>query len=477
MVDEDAAPAAVAGRRATLVVLVVSLLVLAVVVTLAAVFTYDTLVQLWLGLAAFVGFVPAVLALRRLESRGGVRRMTALLFGAGFVLNVLAVTGPPATSDDDWRYLWDGRVQVHGIDPYRYSARAHELRDVRTDTIFPPERPCDYHLFAEDGLPEQQQNGCTRMNRPRANTIYPPVAEAWFAVLNVVTFGGSGNEFSMQVAGGLGVLLIGWLLYRRVRSRGDPSWWVALWLWCPTVVLEATQNAHVDWLGVLLVVVAITVVPARRAVLRGLLIGAAVGVKLYPGVVGAAMLKRRPVALVASAVGLFALSYVPHVLAVGPGVVGFLPQYLQQEDYTSGTRFLLVSLVAQGEPATVVAVCIVLAALIWGIVRGDPEHPERTAVVTFGVALFVATPNQPWYALLLVALAVLAKRPEWLVLGPVMGLYYLSLGNVPDNQLVGRWGFIVALLVVVGASVWRHAFGPLRDRSPAEGRPSLSEAG
>ena len=200
------------------------------------------------------------------------------------------------------------------------------------------------------------------------------------------------------------------------------------------------------------------------------LIGGAVGVKLYPGVVGAPMLKRRPVALVASAVGLFALSYVPHVLAVGPGVVGFLPEYLQQEDYASGSRFLLVSLVADGKAATVVALCIVALAVAWAVWRGDPEHPERTAVVTFGVAMFVATPNQPWYALLLVALAVLARRPEWLVLGPVMAVYYLALGNVPDAQLVGRWGFIGALLIVVGTGVWRHAFGELSDR-PRATRP------
>ena len=454
------------------VVLTLAVVALVVVVGLSAHYTYATLTQLWLGVAAFVAFVPAVFALRRLEHRNAVRRMTRLLFGVAFLLNLVAVTGPPATSDDDWRYLWDGRVQLHGVDPYRYSARAHELQDLRTDAIFPPLRPpprslCQYHRFAEDGFAESDLNGCTRINRPSANTIYPPVTEAFFAVMSVVTFGGHGNEFSMQVAAGLGVLLIGWLLYRRIRARGDPSWWVALWLWCPTVVLEATQNAHIDWLGVLLVVAAITAVPTRRVILRGILIGAAVGVKLYPGVVGASMLKRRPVALVASAVGLFALSYVPHVLAVGPGVVGFLPEYLQQEDYASGTRFLLVSLVADGKPATVVALCIVALAVAWAVWRADPEHPERTAVVTFGVAMFVATPNQPWYALLLVALAVLARRPEWLVLGPVMAVYYLALGNVTDAQAVGRWGFIVALLVVVGTTVWRQA---VSDR-PRASRP------
>ncbi len=450
----------------TEIVLVVSLLALAVVVALCAAFTYRSGIQLWLGVAAVVAFVPAVLALRRLEARGAVRRMTRLLFGTAFLLNLLAVTGSPATSDDDWRYLWDGIVQLHGIDPYRYAPSAPELTDVRNPTIYPPSHHCPNHSFTEAGSPPDTFDGCTRMNRPDSNTIYPPVAEGFFTLLDLVTFGGHGNEFSMQVAAGIGVMLIGWLLYRRVRARGDPSWWVALWLWFPTVILEATQNAHIDWLGVLLVVTAITAVPARRAVLRGVLIGAAVGVKLYPGLVGASMVKRRPVALIGSAVALFALTYVPHVLAVGPGVVGFLPGYLQQEDYANGDRFLLISLVFHGTAATVVALCIAAVAVAWAVWRGDPDHPERTAVVTFGVAMLVTTPNQPWYGLLLVALAVLAHRPEWLVFGPVMGFFYLVNDHVPDTQLVGRWLWIVALLVVVGTTVGRELSGRPRASRP-----------
>ena len=37
-------------------------------------------------------------------------------------------------------------------------------------------------------------------------------------------------------------------------------------------------------------------------------------------------------------------SYVPHVAAVGSDVVGFLPDYVKQENYLSGGRFLVLSL-------------------------------------------------------------------------------------------------------------------------------------
>ena len=44
-----------------------------------------------------------------------------------------------------------------------------------------------------------------------------------------------------------------------------------------------------------------------------------------------------------AAAGLVALSYLPHVLAVGSAVIGYLPGYLKEEDYTNGGRFLLLA--------------------------------------------------------------------------------------------------------------------------------------
>lgn len=459
-------------RRRPLIVLVSLLAAQLVVVLVIARLTYRTIPQLWLMIGAFLLFVPAVLLARRVEREFDRRRLAQLVLGFSLLLQIAAVTGPPATSDDDWRYLWDGRVQVHGIDPYRYPVLAPALIPLRTDTFFPPQRPCQYHRFVEAGAPAGGNDGCTRINRPGAPTVYPPVAELYFTAMYLITFGGHGNEFSMQVAGGLGVMIIGWLLYRRIRARGDPIWPLTLWAWCPTVVLEATQNAHVDWLGVLLVAAAITAVPASRPVLRGLLMGAATGVKLYPGVVGAAMVKRRPMLLIGAAAAVFVASYVPHVLAVGARVIGFLPGYLQQENYSTGTRYLLISLLLPGQAATIAAVVIMVLVLGWTIWRGDPDHPERAAVVLVGVAFFVATPNTAWYTLMLIMLASLAGRPEWLILGPVMGVYYLANGHVAHIEVVGRWGYLVALLVVISAAGWRRYQG-VSSAAPKPSMPSV----
>ncbi|HZG54621.1 MAG TPA: hypothetical protein VEZ40_21140, partial [Pyrinomonadaceae bacterium] len=53
--------------------------------------------------------------------RARARRSTLVLvvvFAALFRLSVLVA--PPLLSDDVYRYVWDGRVQVAGVNPYRH---------------------------------------------------------------------------------------------------------------------------------------------------------------------------------------------------------------------------------------------------------------------------------------------------------------------------------------------------------------------
>ena len=59
-------------------------------------------------------FVVAVVAALRLRRRAAV----GLILAAGIGIRLAALAGPPTTSDDLFRYSWDGRVQAAGVDPY-----------------------------------------------------------------------------------------------------------------------------------------------------------------------------------------------------------------------------------------------------------------------------------------------------------------------------------------------------------------------
>ena len=129
-----------------------------------------------------------------------------------------------------------------------------------------------------------------------------------------------------------------------------------LWAWCPTVALEAGNNAHVDVLAAGLTAAALILLarpgglshPLRRPRPEALL-ALAIWTKVTPVLIAPAVLRRRPVAVITAGISATVLVYLPHVLAVGSGVIGFLPGYLQQEGYANGSRFLLLGMLVPGK--------------------------------------------------------------------------------------------------------------------------------
>ncbi len=101
--------------------------------------------------------VAAALVLRGRDQRPAL----ALILGTAVLLRLIALAAPVFLSDDINRYIWDGRVQAAGINPYRYIPTDPELEPLRDPLIFPNINRNNY-----------------------APTIYPPVAQMLFLVAN-----------------------------------------------------------------------------------------------------------------------------------------------------------------------------------------------------------------------------------------------------------------------------------------------------
>lgn len=406
--------------------------------------------HVWFGsilrteLVALVLFLLAVLGLWRYRGRGG---LLLVLIGCA-VLQLACLGAGPSSSDDVYRYAWDGKVQLSGTDPYRYPPDAAALNHLRDNSLYPQ---------GKTGCPWTLPSGrCSRVNRPDVRTIYPPVAEGAFTLARLLTFDGSDGPFPMQVFGGIGVLLLSGLLAWSARRRGDPVWPVAVWAWCPVAAVEATNNGHIDWLAALATVAGLLAYAGRRAGWAGALVGAAVATKLYPALVLPALLRRHPGRVIGAAVGLVAVSYLPHVLAVGTRVIGYLPGYLKEENYTSGTRFLLLDKVIPHLLLTPVAALVLLVAAVWAGLRADPDRPEQAAVVLMGVGLLVATPTYSWYVLVLLALIALTRRLEWLPLVIAPTVASLGAANFHHSAAYRTWCYLAALVLLVAGLAARR---------------------
>jgi hypothetical protein len=398
-------------------------------------------------------FAIAVVLLRSVP----VRAAAVVILAGSVLIGGAAMAGPPDTSTDSARYAWDGIVQNAGISPYAHVPQSDALAQLRTDWLFPAA------TTGADGAPHCTQprthlitaetSGdrlCTAINRAGVPTIYPAGAELFFAGVRAIA--GPGPAYwPLQLTGLLMMTGVTALLLAGLRRRDLDPRWAALWALCPLVASEAVTNSHIDVLGGLLALAATFLVSAGRRWRGGILLGAAVAVKLIPVLAAPALLRRQPWKVVVAAIATFAVLYVPYVLVSGVAVLGYLPGYLSEEGYDDGSRFAFLTTLLPGPAAIVVAAVLIAAIAVLVVVFADPARPWLGQVVMIGATLIIVSPRYPWYALLLIPFVAMSGRWEWMLL-PLA----LAVRVVAPQTAVSRLALLTAVVVIVAAAIVRR---------------------
>lgn len=405
-----------------------------------------------------LAFVQAVLFLGAawtiLRSRSG-RMGLGLILLVGILCRVPLLLMPPQFSDDVYRYVWDGRVQAVGINPYRYVPADPALARLRDATIYP-------HIN----------------RRTYAHTIYPPVGQMIFLAITRVSDTVTGMKTGMVAFEAAAV----WMLTLTLGCLGLPRDRVLLYAWNPLVLWQYAGAGHVDAAAIAFVAVALFAHVRRWEALTGVALGCAILVKWYPAFLFPALYRRgdriMPLALGATVIA----GYLPY-LGAGTGLIGFLPGYAQEEGLVSGDRFFLLD-VARLAGVTVPTLAYVGAALVALLVIAIRvwRERDRTALGDVRHAGLLATAfivlistHYLWYfgwlALFLaltptVSLLYLTAATTWLF----SALWYRPFFGINDEML----SFDVALyvpfaLLALAPRVWPRAWRPGRYRPRADG--------
>ncbi|MGR8007201.1 glycosyltransferase 87 family protein [Streptomyces hypolithicus] len=440
----------------------------------------------WWYAGAWLLFAAAAWAVRKVPARS----VLLLVVAGGIAVTATGLAAPPRTSTDSYRYAWDGRVQAAGISPYDHAPADRALTELRDPWLFPAGADCAGPDRARIGRKSAtgEDRRCTRLNRPNAHTIYPPVSEGYFLLVHALS-PDTVRHKALQVGGAVLSLGVTGVLLLVIRRRGGDPRNAAYWAWCPVVPIEAVNNAHADVLGVLLAVAGLGVVVHRR-VAGGALLGAATAVKLMPAVVlpGAlsGVLAGRPrqwlwarmAAVLLPAAGVVGLAYLPYVLASRESVFGYLGGYVEEEGYDAAdadNRYGVLRLLMPDSWA-LPAVAVVLAALVIHVLRrGDPEQPWRGALLVTGTAFLLMTPEYSWYALLLVALVALDGRWEWLGVALAGAGAYVTSRAFDERDGASTTAYAIAAVVVVAGWAVRRRW-PAGVAGAGEEGPHRQEA-
>ncbi len=356
-----------------------------------------TYTYLLLYAGAGAGYLLAVSGIRSLP--------VGVIVGVGLALRLLLFTGEPTLSDDYHRYLWDGLVQVEGVNPY-----LHAPDDPALDAVDYPDRRL--------------------INHPSQRTLYPPLSELLFHALARV---GAASAAGLKTVFGLfdlaTALLIGLAAgHRRVEALG-------LYLLHPLVIQETWSSAHLDAAPVLLTVAAVLLIVRGRDLAAGIVLGLAAAFKFYPGflLVPALLGKRaRPVPLLAGFVAGFGLPYLPYVLT--GAALGSITESGATPEFHSSVFYLLRLALPYGTARAVVIVAFLVVAVV--LARRLPGR-QRTGLVfawtSTALVLFLPVVH-PWYWLGPVALGALSGVRLPLLLGLAAPASYVTYAHAVFRQ-------------------------------------------
>ena len=374
---------------------------------------------------AFIALaIPAsllTLMATRVAERTPTNRALLLIFGIGIMLRIYVLLFDPLLSTDVFRYIWDGRVQAAGINPYRYFPGHDALAHLRDATIFPRINRADY-----------------------AVTIYPPVAEFFFLI--VTRIGENVNVMRLALLGCEAVIVTLVILFLRRMER--PTTRVVAYFWHPLPIWEIANNGHVDALAIALMMFGLWVALTGRAMRGAVLIALGALVKPYIAPVLAPVWRPWDWKMPLVVIAVIALCYLPY-LSLGSGVFGFLTKgYLAEEGIISGNDLWLLSvwrLVFGAHQGDVVAYVAVAALILLFMTLLITRRPDRTIASSLAdtnmlllVVLLLLSPNRPWYFLpIMPFVALCGGAPTWVV----------SIGAILlTNELY--WEFHIPKLVI-----------------------------
>lgn len=331
-----------------------------------------------------------------------------VFFGLLFRLTLVPLT--PVASDDIYRYVWDGKVALSGTNPFTLA----------------PDDPKLSSLHSED-LP-------SKINFPDMRTIYPPLAQVFFSLSNVM-FGDSipGMKLLLTFCE-LCTLLVLLLLLRHLAL--NPAL-VVLYAWSPVPIMYFGLDGHIDALGIPLMLLSTCLIIKSRAVSGAFALGLAGLAKLYPLFIVPLLLDvRRSMkanAIIVLPLFIFGVGCLAYFEPTGGLVESFIV-YTSQFEFNGSVFSLINGLIDENVTSHVVCAGLFVT---WLLILMFLKHTLLEKIFLAFVGFIVFSPVvHPWYLSWLAAILVVRWSPA------VFSLLILSnLSNVVVYQYkaTGVW--------------------------------------
>ena len=369
--------------------------------------------------------VPALVRRTQTSAPDLQRAALMVMIAGGLAARLVLLPSEPMLEDDYQRYLWDGAVTASGLNPYAASPRQATRA------------PLGSHLrslAADSGVIME------RLGHPTLKTIYPPVAQAAFALAYALKPWSLVAWRLVLLACDLTVL---GLLIALLGDVGRAPVWAALYWWNPLVIKEVFNSGHMEALVMALVLLAVLLGVRRRPVAAVTALAFAVGAKVWPilllPLVARPLMQdwRRLAVALAVITGLTALWAWPiwsGGLDETSGFVAYATKWQTNSALFPALERLLAAMAGMLGQAPEWGGRVVRAGLaigIGGLALWLARHPAedaadlvRRAAIVSAALVFLSPAQYPWYAIWFLPFLPFLPLRAFLVLTATLPLYY-----------------------------------------------------
>lgn len=334
----------------------------------------------------------------------GDQEFVLLIVGFAILFRATLFLSDPSLSDDIYRYFWDGRLVVEGINPYGHVPGSNELVGLR-----------DSHYG--------------RINHKDIGTPYGPLTILCFSLTRYVTDSVLFMKIPFILFDCLSIIVIIRLLALSGLSKNN----LIVYAWNPLVLIEISGSGHNDSLGIFFLLLAIYYLQHGKQVGASIGLACAIMSKYFSLLSMPVFLKYLPkrdwmiIALILLAGYLpFAAHVETHFLNILK--VGSLWRF-------NDSLFSLLLFATQSLLLTkvlVIVAMVILGILVWR----RPWPPVRGLAIMIGGAILLTTTVQPWYLVWMVPFLCFSLNRAWLLL---TGLVMLSYHVLIRYEAEGIW--------------------------------------
>ena len=316
-----------------------------------------------------------------------------LVFSLVFRLTLL----PATPSNDIFRYLWEGKIQLHGINPYSQPPVSLNLEHLR-DNFF------------------------SGISHKHLTAIYPPLTLMVFAIADFISHSFVSIKSAFLLFDILSIFVL--VKYLKVMRKEPAN--VLIYAWSPLVLVSFAARGHCDSLQIFFVMLALYLYSIRKNAKSVVSISLAVMSKFVSIIIVPFLIPRKKFRYLAILFLVIILLYLPYCSAV-KGLFSTLFQFGTQYRYNDSIHFLFLCL-SFGSPFLSKTITLIIFSIVFFFLyKKYHDNILRFAFLVYGSFLILAPTVHPWYLTWIVPFLCFYHSKAWLVLtGTVIFYYFMN---------------------------------------------------